>query len=412
MSKSGLERAANAAQIANGIKNIIKGAAAGGLHGAAAAAAKSFAPQLIKIAAIMLIVIILLPIIILSALPSVLFGWATIPSTDLQDRKAYATAMESCYNQVAEYRVEVVNEIIEENTNDDDDVTVNDDGTAMDIYWIISIDGVGKKQDVYNLSEREIKKLIKESLDVTVERSEDDENKVTITITTKTPEEIMDGQGYDEDHKNWARLLYNTTTNPQAISETSADYIGGSGIDYSGVTFTNGSTTVIYFNQFDSAWSNTLYGTAGTIGKEGCGPTALAIVVSTFKGRTVNPVEVSNWSAANGHRCVGSGSYHSLIPKGAEHYGLKVEGLGKGGNGQPVVDALSSGKLIIAIMNPGHFTKSGHFIVLRGVTADGKILVADPASKQRSEQEWDLSIIMREARPDAASGGPFWSIGT
>jgi len=58
-----------------------------------------------------------------------------------------------------------------------------------------------------------------------------------------------------------------------------------------------------------------------------------------------------------------------------------------------------------------HFTKSGHFIVLRGVTSDGKILVADPASVARSNQEWDLSIILNEARPDAGAGGPLWAIG-
>ena len=73
-------------------------------------------------------------------------------------------------------------------------------------------------------------------------------------------------------------------------------------------------------------------------------------------------------------------------------------------------DALSSGKLIVAIMSAGHFTSSGHFIVLRGVQ-DEKILVADPASRTRSEQSWDLSIILNEASKAAGSGGPFWIIG-
>jgi len=169
-------------------------------------------------------------------------------------------------------------------------------------------------------------------------------------------------------------------------------------------------TEVVYYNQFDSRWANTLYGPAGTIGQEGCGPTSLAMVVATFTTNKVTPVDVANWSAANGYRCVGSGSYHSLIPNGAKHYGLQVDSLGRGGGGQPVVDALSSGKLIIALMNPGHFTKSGHFIVLRGVTSDGKILVADPASVTRSNQEWNLDIILSEARPDASAGGPLWAI--
>ena len=78
---------------------------------------------------------------------------------------------------------------------------------------------------------------------------------------------------------------------------------------------------------------------------------------------------------------------------------------------QRIVDALSEGKLVVAIMTKGHFTSGGHFMVLRGVTADGKIMVADPASYRRSEKLWDLSIILNEASKRAGAGGPFWIIG-
>lgn len=63
---------------------------------------------------------------------------------------------------------------------------------------------------------------------------------------------------------------------------------------------------------------------------------------------------------------------------------------------------------MIALMSKGHFTNGGHFIVLRGITEDGKILVADPASVKRSNQEWELGIVVNEARRGAAAGGPFW----
>ena len=75
------------------------------------------------------------------------------------------------------------------------------------------------------------------------------------------------------------------------------------------------------------------------------------------------------------------------------------------------MDALSYGKLVVAIMTKGHFTSGGHFIVLRGVTAAGNILVADPASYTRSEKEWDIGIILNEASKTAGAGGPFWIIG-
>lgn len=77
---------------------------------------------------------------------------------------------------------------------------------------------------------------------------------------------------------------------------------------------------------------------------------------------------------------------------------------------QRILDALSEGKLVVAIMAKGHFTKSGHFIVLRGVE-NGKIKVADPGSYNRSGQLWDLSIILNEASRRAGAGGPFWIIG-
>ncbi|WP_253205644.1 C39 family peptidase [Clostridium estertheticum] len=85
--------------------------------------------------------------------------------------------------------------------------------------------------------------------------------------------------------------------------------------------------------------------------------------------------------------------------------GPKVEG-GTANEPQRIIDALAQGKLIIAIMAKGHFTRFGHFIVLRGVTSDKKILVADPVSVKRSEEKWDLSIILNEADV----GGPFWII--
>ena len=394
-----------AAQHANALRNIIRGAS-GGLHGMAVAAAKSYAPQLIKIAIIAAIILMLLPVIIISALPSVLFGWGKAPTQDLKDRKDYATVMANNYAQVSENKAVAIQDIKDENSEDGDIVTVSEQGTEMDIYWFIAIDGVRHKQNVYSINQAEIRWLIKNSFSIEVDRLG---SKVNLILTALSPDELMEKLGYSSEEKNWARLLYNTTTNSQTISDTDPDYIASYGSDYSGITFGSGSTQVVYYNQLDSRWAGIMYGRSSTIGQAGCGPTSLAIVVSTLTNKNVGPVEVSKWSVANGHRCEGNGSYHSLIPKGAQHYGLKVEGAKKN-EGQKIVDALSNGKLAIVIMNPGHFTRSGHFIVLRGVTESGKILVADPASFSRSSQEWELSIILHEARGDAASGGPFWLI--
>lgn len=195
----------------------------------------------------------------------------------------------------------------------------------------------------------------------------------------------------------------------QTLGVHEKDYTEGSGKSYDGVTFADGQTKVVYFNQLDNRWANKPYGT-DTIGSCACGPTSMSIVVSSLTGQTVNPPTMAEWAYENGYWCSGNGSYHTLIPGAAKHFGLSCESISLD-EPQKLVDALSSGKLVVALMAKGHFTTSGHYMVLRGVTKSGKILVADPASVSRSKREWDLSIILNEARRGASAGGPLWAIG-
>jgi hypothetical protein len=197
----------------------------------------------------------------------------------------------------------------------------------------------------------------------------------------------------------------------QYVAPDSEDYLNSVGLNYSGVSFTDGATVVHYYSQLDDRWKNKPYGRQGTIGSSGCGPTSLAMAVSSLSNQVIDPIQMSTWAYQNGYKCEGNGSYHSLIPEGAKHFGLTVD-YATSKDAQKIVDALASGKLVVAIMSAGHFTKGGHFIVLRGVTGEGKILVADPASKSRSEKEWDLSIVLSEARKGASAGGPFWILGS
>ena len=193
----------------------------------------------------------------------------------------------------------------------------------------------------------------------------------------------------------------------QSIGIYDKDYIEAEGQDYGDITFTDSSVNVVYFNQLDEKYKNQLYG-QDKVGTHGCGPTSMAIVISSLTGQIYDPIYMSKWSVKNGYYAVGSGSYHSLIPNSAKAFGLNVEGLGN--DKAKVVEALNNGKLVVALMGKGTFTNSGHFIVLRGITSDGKILVADPASYKRSKQQFDIDLIMNEARQGAGVGGAFWSI--
>lgn len=172
-----------------------------------------------------------------------------------------------------------------------------------------------------------------------------------------------------------------------------------------------GAVDVVFYLQTDSRWAELYYGGTDTIKKYACGPTSMSIVISSLTEIKIDPVQMAAWAYQNNYWYPESGSLHSLIPDAAAAFGLQSEGVENvPGAGDKIKQALKSGKLVVALMGKGQFTQSGHFIVLRGVTEDGKILVADPASEERTNQSWDIETITEEAKAWAAANGPFWII--
>lgn len=169
------------------------------------------------------------------------------------------------------------------------------------------------------------------------------------------------------------------------------------------------ATPVIYYMQVDERWKDTIYGGEDTIGTSACGPTSMSIVVSSLTDILIDPVQMSAWAKANNYWYPESGSLHQVIPDTAEKFGISCTGVPNDRNTEEVISsALKEGKLVVVLMGKGHFTSGGHFIVLRGIDEDKKVYVADPASKERTMQTWDLSLIIEEARSWAAANGPFW----
>lgn len=167
--------------------------------------------------------------------------------------------------------------------------------------------------------------------------------------------------------------------------------------------------SLVYYSQTDPRWNDEIYGTDNTIGVYGCGPTALAMVLSTLTDTATTPVDAAKWSYDNGHFSNNSGSYHSIIPKGAEKHGLSCKSL-ESPTKQTLIDELSNGNLIVVLMSKGTFATEGHFLILRGITEDSQVLIADPKSLENSQVPWDIDLILNEAKYSANHGGPFWSI--
>lgn len=164
---------------------------------------------------------------------------------------------------------------------------------------------------------------------------------------------------------------------------------------------------ITIYSQEDPSWGSYLYGGRDPMALYGCGPSALAIAVASLTGQDVTPVTAADWSAANGYFSPGRGSVHGLIPDGARSFGLNVERLSS-----PDPDSfrliLSVDKLLVLLMGPGDFTDNGHFIVAYGYDGQGNILIADPASAQRSSTPWPAETIINQLSKNARDGGPVW----
>lgn len=203
--------------------------------------------------------------------------------------------------------------------------------------------------------------------------------------------------------------IYNLTSHDElaasATTETGTYTIGD--ITY----LTSSGKNIVYFNQTDARWGDKIYGGNDVISKYGCGPTAIAMVVSSMTDRMILPDEMAEWSRAQGYFAYGSGSYHSLIPNAAKAFGLEATSISDHSY-EGIRKELESGKVIVALMKKGHFTTGGHFILVRGITADGKVLIADPMSLENSLKAWDINILLNELKTSATSGGPLWAINT
>lgn len=174
--------------------------------------------------------------------------------------------------------------------------------------------------------------------------------------------------------------LVNETAGLSSIDTSSRNYVPET-------NFKPFDGNIVYYNQREEPWGSAAYGNGwlGTIAANGCGPTSMAMVLSSMTDTTVTPIEMANFATNNGHVMPGDGgSYWSLFPGAASAYGLSCV---QTSDRNQIIEALSNGALVIASQNNAlgnYWTYGGHFIVLTGITSSGNITVADPWSRGHS----------------------------
>lgn len=131
-------------------------------------------------------------------------------------------------------------------------------------------------------------------------------------------------------------------------------------------------TEVPLFFQTDYPYNK--YGNFGTISDHGCGIVSLSMVASYLNDKLILPDELA---AKYGKYNTKIGSDWTLFSETCEELNIRLED--RTWDINLVVDALKEGKVVIANAHKeSPFTNGGHYIVLKGITDDGKILVNDP----------------------------------
>ena len=148
--------------------------------------------------------------------------------------------------------------------------------------------------------------------------------------------------------------------------------------------------TIPLLLQWDPRWGYAQYGD-GPMALNGCGPTALSMVICGLTGdRTATPCAVAQYAQEMGYYVEGVGTSWELMSAGGARFGVAARELPLS---QSVMEnALAAGEPIICSVGPGDFTTSGHFIVLAGLE-DGKFQVRDPNRRSTSEKLWDYDTL-------------------
>jgi hypothetical protein len=158
-------------------------------------------------------------------------------------------------------------------------------------------------------------------------------------------------------------------------------------ITSTGGTYPANGMQIPHYLQTD--YGNIPYG-GGSIASSGCGPTSFAMVASYLTGTTITPVDAVSW-CGDSYYMPGVGTYWSYFAAAAAHFGCGS--VTQTNDANTVLKALSEGRPVISSQSAGLFTSAGHFIVLRGVTANGKVLINDPndsMAKNYINREFDM----------------------
>lgn len=162
---------------------------------------------------------------------------------------------------------------------------------------------------------------------------------------------------------------------PEAVAENAVEKVK----DWASLALQERQDYVSIPLYFQNDYPDTMYG-SGTIESSGCSITSIAMIATYLTGYEYLPDELAYYFGGKASNNIARLEY------AAEALGLPYE---KPENWHYTLAELREGKIAIVLVSGNSpFTDGQHFIVLTGMTEDGKILVND--SYAPNYEKWDL----------------------
>ena len=182
---------------------------------------------------------------------------------------------------------------------------------------------------------------------------------------------------------SFSQTNYNSIISPPS-SLTLTPYQNQTGAGPAQINYTPPQTQYpyIYYPQLNGPFDNYPLGGGCTIRKAGCGPTTVAMIVASYKDRSVNPITIVN---QYGSRAGCGGSSYSDAMEVLRSYGIKVGSLiiynNNGINAEGVAPVfkqyINAGKTIFALAN-FRSDGGGHFFWVIDVDEKNNLWAFDP----------------------------------
>ena len=167
----------------------------------------------------------------------------------------------------------------------------------------------------------------------------------------------------------------------------------------------------VWYLQIDTRWNTKWYRVrkeTSTIGGAGCGPSSMAMVISTLKAPGTTPVETCAWSQRRGYKAYLSGTYDSYFRAHGKATGIAVTQLSTTSRSNMskakaqvydtmAMNAIKRGDFVIALMGKGNWTKVGHFVLWYGMEGNN-VLIRDPASTAAGRAKNTLTLFKSQVK--------------